>query len=91
MIEDLHLAQPNVDKGVKIGEELILFVADETEMLLESFNQDEVNGKVELFKKIAKFVTADYDFTLINIEWGKREDLNEIFSHIFDMIQALTQ
>ena len=55
---------------VNAAEELAVFLSEETEKLLESFNQEEVDGKIELFRQLAKLITTDFDFTLINLEWG---------------------
>lgn len=57
------------------AQELVMFLIEETEKLMDCFNQKEVDSKVELFKTIAKLITVDYDETLICVRWGERDEL----------------
>lgn len=77
-------------EDVDVGEELAVFLSEETEKLLESFNQEEVDDKISLFRQLAKFLTTNFDFTLINLEWGNNEELSDLFTHLFDVVLKLT-
>jgi hypothetical protein len=45
---------------------------------MDSFNQTEVDDKVDLFKSLARSITIDFDETLISTRWGERLDINEL-------------
>ena len=57
------------------AQELVMFLIEETEKLMDSFNQEEVDSKLKLFNAMAKFITVDFDETLICVRWGEREEL----------------
>lgn len=53
---------------------------------MDSFNQTEVDEKVELFKSLARFITVDYDETLLSTRWGERLDINELGIYVLEAI-----
>ena len=57
------------------AQELVMFLIEETEKLMDSFNQEEVDSKLKLFNAMAKFITVDFDETLICVRWGERDEL----------------
>jgi len=37
-------------------------------------NDEEIDEKLFLLKNICKFITTEYESTLVEIKWGKRKD-----------------
>lgn len=62
---------------------------NETELIMESSNETEVNEKMTLFQDVCKFVITDYENTIINVKWGEREDMKKISPYVKDYLENL--
>ena len=51
---------------------------------MDSTNDEEITHKMALLKSLCRFVTTQYENTMIEVKWGDRTDLEKYNKYIYD-------
>ena len=88
--KEISSQQPKEEK-VCIEREIIKFCITETELLMECGNDEEINDKLTLVKNLCRFVTADYETTMVEIKWGERSDFEGLSKYVGGFIRTIKE
>ena len=58
---------------------------------MDSCNDEEIADKLYLLKHLCKFVTTEYETTMVEIKWGERPDFQKYEKFIIQYIEKINE
>jgi hypothetical protein len=79
------------DEKINLEREMVRFCIGETEQLMDCVSDEEITEKMCLLKSWCKFVTTEYDSTMIEIKWGERNDFGKYTKFVVEFLAQTTE